>query len=88
RHLWGVPAWGSDNPDEKPFLGLGAGLVYASDPVNRRVLAFTPDGTFQWALSGADSGLGLTFPGGLAVADGVLYLADTYSSQILGFSLP
>ena len=88
RHLWGVPAWGSDNPDEKPFLGLGAGLLYASDPVNRRVLTFTPDGTFQWALSGADSGLGFTFPGGLAVADDVLYVADTYSSQILGFSLP
>ena len=88
RHQWGVPAWGSDNPDEKPFLSLGAGLVFASDPVNRRVLAFIPDGTFQWALSGTDSGLSLTFPGGLAVADGILYVADTYSNQILGFSLP
>jgi len=88
RHLWDVPAWGSDNPDEKPFLTLGAGLVFVSDPANRRVLAFTPDGTFQWALTGADSGPALTFPGGLVVADGVLYVADTYSGQILGFRLP
>ncbi len=88
QHLWGVPVWGSDNPDEKPFLALSAGVVFASDPVNRRVLAFAPDGAFQWALNSTDSGLTLTFPGGLAVADGVLYVADTYSSQILGFSLP
>ena len=87
-HLWGVPAWGSDNPDEKPFLGLGAGLVIASDPVNRRVLAFTSDGAFQWALTTDGEGLNFTLPGGLAVADGVLYVADTYSSQILGFRLP
>ncbi len=87
-YQWGVPTWGSDNPDEKPFLTLGAGAVYVSDPLNRRVLAFTPDGAFQWALVGAASGLSFTFPGGLAVADGVLYVADTYSSQILGFSLP
>jgi len=88
QYLWGVPTWGSDNPDEKPFLTLGARLVFVGDPVNRRVLAFAPDGAFQWALSGADSGLTLTFPGGFAVADGVLYVADTYSSQILGFRLP
>ena len=88
QHLWDVPAWGSDNPDEKPFLALGAGLIFAGDPVNRRVLAFAPDGAFRWALSSTDSGLALTFPGGFAVADGVLYVADTYSSQILGFSLP
>jgi predicted membrane-bound mannosyltransferase/sugar lactone lactonase YvrE len=88
QSLWGIPAWGSDNPDEKPFLSLGAGLVFASDPVNRRVLAFTPDGAFQWALGSTDSGLAFTSPDGLAVADGVLYVADTYSSQILGFSLP
>jgi predicted membrane-bound mannosyltransferase/DNA-binding beta-propeller fold protein YncE len=87
-YLWDLPVWGSDNPDEKPFLTLGAGLVFASDPVNRRVLAFAPDGTFQWALGNVGEGLNLTFPAGLVVADGVLYVADTYSSQILGFSLP
>ncbi len=88
QYLWGVPTWGSDNPDEKPFITLGAGLVFVDDPVNRRVLAFTPDGAFRWALTGTDSGQAFTFPGGLDVADGVLYVADTYSSQILGFSLP
>jgi len=87
-YQWGVPTWGSDNPDEKPFLALGEGAVYVSDPLNRRVLAFASDGAFRWALRGADSGLTLTFSGGLAVADGVLYVADTYSSQILGFRLP
>ncbi len=87
RH-WSVPVWGGDNPDEKPFLALGDGMVYVGDPVHQRVLAFTTDGGFRWALSNVGSGLNLTFPEGLAVSGNVLYVADTYSSQVLGFNLP
>ncbi|HQE91463.1 MAG TPA: TIGR03663 family protein [Anaerolineae bacterium] len=85
---WSVPVWGGDNPDEKPFLALGKEMIYVGDPVHQRVLAFTTDGAFRWALSNGESGLNLTFPEGLAVSGDVLYVADTYSSQILGFSLP
>lgn len=87
RH-WSVPVWGSDNPDEKPFLALGDGIVYVGDPVHQRVMAFTTDGAFRWALANVESGLNLTFPEGLAVSGNVLYVADTYSNQVLGYSLP
>ncbi len=85
---WSIPVWGKDSPDEKPFLALGGDMVYVSDPAHQRVLAFTTDGAFRWALSAAAASPALTFPEGLAVSGDVLYVADAYSSRILGFSLP
>ncbi|HOT93424.1 MAG TPA: TIGR03663 family protein [Anaerolineae bacterium] len=87
RH-WSVPVWGEDAPDEKPFLALGGDMVYVGDPVHQRVMAFTTDGAFRWALSAAAATPALTFPEGLAISGDVLYVADAYSSRILGFSLP
>ena len=84
---WSIPAWQGDSPEEKPFVALGDDTVVVSDPVHQRVLVFTLNGAFQWALGNAE-GVKLTFPEGVAVADGVLYVADTYSNQVLGYSLP
>ena len=85
---WSVPSWQGDNPEEKPFLALGGDAVYVSDPVHQRVLVFTLDGAFQWALGNTGTGLPLTFPEGIGVVEDVLYVADTYSSQVLGYALP
>jgi len=79
-----VPVWGSDNPEEKPFLALYSDHVYVGDPVNRRVLAFDEDGPFAWALQDIET---LAFPEGLAVVDDVLYVADAHTPQIVGYSL-
>ncbi len=88
RH-WNVATWGSDAPDEKPYLTLDArGNVYISDPINRRVLAFDMEGRFLWALGGEEATLPLTFPQGLAVDEGVLYISDAYAGQVLGYQLP
>jgi DNA-binding beta-propeller fold protein YncE len=82
---WDVVAWGSGLPDEKPYLAYDDGRVYVSDPANQRVLAFEQDGPLLWSLSVAES---LTFPLGLAVADGVLYVTDAETGQVLGYRLP
>jgi len=88
RH-WNVATWGSDAPDEKPYLTLDArGNVYISDPINRRVLAFDMEGRFLWALGGEEAMLPLTFPQGLTVDEGVLYISDAYAGQVLGYQLP
>ncbi len=88
QRYWSVPVWNIANPDEKPYLVLGEGMVYVGDPSHRRVLAFTPDGAFRWALNDIEASTKLTFPAGLAIAGNVLYVADTYTAQILGYSLP
>ncbi len=85
--LWDIPTWHVDNPEEKPFLSVKDGRVYVSDPSRRRVLAFDIEGAFQWAVSGGDDGM-LTFPVGVAVSGDVLYVADTYVGQVVGFELP
>lgn len=85
---WRVFAWGTENPEEKPFLAVDGELVYASDPAHGRVLVFDTDGAFRWALSSGDAAVGLTFPEGLALEDGVLYVADAHAQRVLGYSLP
>ncbi|MFP4394497.1 MAG: flippase activity-associated protein Agl23 [Anaerolineales bacterium] len=88
---WDIPAWRPDNPEEKPFLAVDAEHVYVSDAAHRRVLAFTRDGGFRWALGGGTtSGVSLLFPEGVAVDEdsGILYVADPYAQQVIGYLLP
>ena len=82
---WSVPTWGSGNPEEKPFLAVAGATVFASDPVNQRVLAFDLGGTPLWALHDTDD---LDFPEGLAVVNNVLYVAGAHSEHVMGFSVP
>lgn len=88
---WDIPVWATDNPEEKPFLAVDGEHVYVSDATHRRVLAFTHDGGFRWALGGGTtSGASLLFPEGVAVNanSGILYVADPYAQQVIGYTLP
>ncbi len=81
---WPVLAWSGMDADERPFLTAADNVVYVSDPVHGRVLAFTPEGEALWALSDAEV---LKSPAGLAVNDGILYVVDSKASQVLGYQL-
>ncbi len=86
---WDVPSWDERNPEEKPFLTLDEeGRVYVSDPSHRRVLVFDGEGRFLWSLDGDAALLALTFPEGLAVADGLLYVGDAHTGRVLELPLP
>ncbi len=82
---WGVPVWGSSDPEAKPFLAVADDVVYASDSVHGRVLAFDTQGTLLWALRDVES---LGYPVGLAVNESVLYVVDGHSSQLVGYRIP
>ncbi len=84
---WDIPSWNVNNPEEKAFVALDASALYVSDPTRQRVLAFTLDGTFLWAISSATSEVALMYPTGVAVYDNVLYVADAHTAQVLGYRL-
>jgi uncharacterized protein (TIGR03663 family) len=79
---WSVPVWGSNDPEEKPFLTVADDVVYASDSVHGRVLAFDTQGTLLWALH--DPG-NLGYPVGLTVREGILYVADGHTGELIGY---
>jgi len=81
---WEVPVWGSNDAEEKPFLAVAAGVVYASDSVHGRVLAFDSQGALLWALRDPDN---LSYPVGLAVRGGILYVADGHTGELLGYRM-
>ncbi len=84
---WDIPTWDVTNPDEKPFVVWGAEHLYVGDPLRQRILAFREDGAYVWALS-SDSAAPVSFPQGLSVDGGVLYVADAHRGEVLGFQLP
>jgi len=84
---WSIPGWTADNPEEKPMLAAAGDVIFVLDSVRQRVLAFDGAGHYLWALSGR-AGADLAFPGGVAVADGVLYVADAHAGRILYLELP
>ncbi|MBN2005768.1 MAG: TIGR03663 family protein [Anaerolineae bacterium] len=81
---WPVSVWDGLDPAERPFVAADAGILYVSDPLHGRVLAFTPEGEALWALK--DEAV-LHSPSGLAVRDKMLYIVDAGASQILGYQL-
>ncbi|HOU14941.1 MAG TPA: TIGR03663 family protein [Anaerolineae bacterium] len=82
---WSVPVWSSSDPEAKPFLAVASGVVYASDPVHGRVLAFDTEGKLLWALRD-DKNLG--YPVGLAVNEDILYVVDGHSGELIGYRAP
>ncbi len=84
---WDMPQWNMANPEEKPFLAWGEEQLFVSDPLRRRVLAFDYQGAYQWALTG-HAELPLAFPQGLMVSEGILYVTDAHSGELIGYDLP
>jgi DNA-binding beta-propeller fold protein YncE len=87
---WDLTSWQLNNPEEKPFLAVHEGMVYVSVPTQGRVLAFTSEGTYVWAVEQGSDGISpLTFPEGVLVGpDNMLYVADAHTGKIIGFQLP
>jgi predicted membrane-bound mannosyltransferase/DNA-binding beta-propeller fold protein YncE len=83
---WSLPVWSVEDHEEKPFLALGdGGQLYVSDPGHGRVLVFEGDGAFVGAVG---SGPTLTFPMGVAVHAGALYVGDAHAGRVVIFDLP
>jgi uncharacterized protein (TIGR03663 family) len=82
-----MPTWDTMNPDLKPFLAWGDEGLYVGDALQRRVLAFDMEGGYRWALS-AGAGATFSFPQGLLVLDGVLYVSDAHTGNLVGYVLP
>jgi DNA-binding beta-propeller fold protein YncE len=82
---WEVPVWGQGRPDDRPQLAWADGRLFATDPAHQRVLVFDADGVLLTAWEDAEEPL---LPGGLAVADGMLYVTNLLDAQIVGYPLP
>jgi DNA-binding beta-propeller fold protein YncE len=66
----------------------GLGRMFVSDAQNDVVVAYAPDGAYQWFLGGSGSGPGdLTLPAGVAVAGRFLYVADSYNRRVQIYEL-
>lgn len=81
---WSVPIW-SGNPAEKPFLAVTDQIVFVGAPLNGRVLAFDQAGNLLWNLHDPEN---LSFPGGVAVFEGILYVVDGDNGDLIGYRTP
>jgi uncharacterized protein (TIGR03663 family) len=86
---WPVDGWVSQSVVNKPGLAVDGArnVVYAVDPDNYRVLAFSTDGAFRSTFGqyGGDA-MSFMLPTGIAVgSDGRLYVADGDGHRIMGF---
>jgi len=84
RREWSVPIW-SGNPAEKPFLALTDEFVVVGAPINGRVLAFDQAGTLLWNVNDTEN---LSLPGGVAVFEGILYVVDGNTGELVGYRTP
>ncbi len=82
---WSVPVWSSGDLHLKPYLTVADDVVYVSDPLHGRVLAFNLQGSLLWALRDPQS---LSYPVGLAVREGILYVTDGFAGTLIGYRLP
>ncbi|MBI4817253.1 MAG: hypothetical protein HY791_13405 [Deltaproteobacteria bacterium] len=66
----------------------GAGAVFVTDAEAAEVLVFGPDGRFELTFSGPGVGPGkLAVPAGIAVADGFVFVVDTFRGQLELFEI-
>jgi uncharacterized protein (TIGR03663 family) len=87
---WDIVGWYGQSLDNKPFIAVGGGNLFAADPEGYRVLHFTSDGAFVNFWGDYSTGPeGFDLPGGLAVdAAGGVWVADVNNSRLLHFVIP
>lgn len=84
KQAWDVPVWGNLRLDDRPQLAVSAGSVWATDPVNQRILVYDANGEVRRVVR--DEGAGFV-PGGIAVAPQGLVITDRALSQLLVYPL-
>ena len=89
RSIYGISAAAEDQLRSPGHVAIGPdGTIWVTDPVMRRVLGFSPDGSFRGELTTGSSEEGgmsmLQSPGGIAVSDeGEVYVADVETGVII-----
>ncbi|MGC9521043.1 MAG: flippase activity-associated protein Agl23 [Anaerolineae bacterium] len=77
---WEVPVWGAI--DDRPQLAAAPGAIIATDAAYQRVVVFDTDGMPLQALDDASSSVR---PGGVAWAEGRIYVTDRAGSRIVSY---
>jgi DNA-binding beta-propeller fold protein YncE len=87
---WQIEAWFGQSLNNKPYITVGDGKVYISDPETARVLVFDSNGTLEYFFGGYDQGAvqiglaqGISYDG-----NGGLWVSDSQNQYILHFTLP
>ncbi len=86
---WEIVGWYGQSLDNKPYLTVGEGVIYVSDPEGYRVLAFSPEGEFlhYWGAFGEGPN-NLNRPTGLAVdEEGNVWVADAGNNRVMHFNV-
>ena len=87
---WQITGWYGQSLDNKPFIAVGDGSVFVTDPEGYRVLQFTPEGELirTWGDFGYDdNNFGLA--AAVAVApDGSVWVTDAGNHRLMKFILP
>lgn len=82
---WQVPSWRRLGTRDKPFLAYADGRVWATDPTLGRILAFTPQGFPELALTDPDVPLN---PAGLVIGQDRLYVTLPQTGEIVAYPVP
>ena len=87
---WEIYGWYGQSLDNKPFIAVGDGSVFAADPEGYRILQFTPDG--ELIRTWGDFGYGndqIGLAAAVAVApDGSVWVTDAGNHRVMKFVLP
>jgi DNA-binding beta-propeller fold protein YncE/4-amino-4-deoxy-L-arabinose transferase-like glycosyltransferase len=84
------PAVSISDTLEGPHIGVGNQLIYITDPEDKRVVIYTPDGQPAGQIRARDQDAELfSKPVGITVAPaGILVVSDSALCQVLAFKLP
>ena len=87
---WEIIGWYGQSLDNKPFIAVGNGSVFVTDPEGYRVIQFTPEGELirTWGDFGyGDQNFGIA--AAVAVApDGSVWVTDAGNQRVMKFVLP
>ncbi len=87
---WEISGWYGQSLDNKPFLAVGKGSVFVTDPEGYRIIQFTPEG--ELVRTWGDYGFGnenFAIAAAVAVApDGSVWVTDAGNQRVMKFVLP
>ncbi len=90
KNSWDIVGWYGQNLDNKPYITVdNNGRLFAADPEGYRILAFNPQGEFQYYWGDYSTGPdGFGLAGSVAIdPDGNAWVSDTGNSRLMHFDL-